>query len=140
MWPCVQFLSRQAHRHNPPVETRPSLDSPQALHFFSVALTNPTNEIIFPACALWLFLFQGTVGSISSTVLPSWPNSLVSVFLARPWGLESCLREFQNSRMLELEETSALTQSCPNRCTDGETEAQGGKGFRSSEPQHFLSA
>lgn len=63
-----------------------------------------------------------------------------SVFLARPWGLESCLREFQNLRMLELEETSVLTLSCPNRCTDGETEAQGGEGLRITEHQPFLPA
>lgn len=111
----------------------PCLDGLQALHFFfffSETLTRPTDEFIYPVCTVWLFLFQGTTRSMSSTVLQSWTNSLVSVLSARPWGLESCLREFQNSRMLELDDTSALPWSCHNLCIDGETEAQGGEGFK----------
>lgn len=42
--------------------------------------------------------------------------------------------------MLELEETSVLTLSCRNRCTDGETEARVGEGLRSTERQPFLPA
>lgn len=44
-----------------------------------------------------------------ATVLWSWPNSRGSVLSAKPWALEFYLREFQNLRMLELEDTSALT-------------------------------
>ena len=130
------------HCHSLLIENRLSLLGwPSSLafffFFFQKPLTRPTDEFIYPVCTVWLFLFQGTTRSMSSTVLQSWTNSLVSVLSARPWGLESCLQEFQNSRMLELDDTSALPWSCHNLCIDGETEAQGGKGFKKHRTPAF---
>lgn len=89
-----------AHRPSQPSSWKvPLLGQPSGIAFFSATLIRPTDEFIFSACTVGLFLFQGTASSISSTVLPGWPNSGVSVLPARPWALESCLREFQNARM-----------------------------------------
>lgn len=104
--------------------------------FFTATLTSPTDEFLFFECAVWLFLFQGTSSSISSTVLPSQLNRQTSVFSASPWGLKSCLREFQSARMLRLDQTSALPGPAPNTA-ERETEAYREEGLRSIECQAF---
>lgn len=71
------------------------LGQPSSTAFFSATLTRPTDEFICSACTVWLFLSQGTSSSISSTVLPSWPNSRVSVLSARPWAWSTASRNYR---------------------------------------------